>query len=134
MDCILKPGQENSCTPLVACVGETGVYFTGRAFGWGESGTLSGTTNAGYKCKGTWMHRNFFGAGQANLTCSNGLQAVVFYTSVDPETGTVVGHGYTNDRQKISAWSGHKIRQFIVNSAGDVDAKLMCGLVEIPLS
>ncbi len=132
--CVTREGQQDSCSPLVACIGDAGTYFTGRAFGWGEGGTLSGTTNAGYACKGTWISQNIFGAGQANLTCSNGLQVVVFYTSIDPRTGTVIGHGSTTDHQQVDAWSGQQIKQFLINETGDVDARLMCGKTEIPIS
>jgi hypothetical protein len=132
--CTINPGQSDSCTPLVACIGETGTWFAGRAYGWGDDGTLSGETNAGFTCTGVWQRKNMPGLGQGSLTCSNGLQAVVLYTSIDPPTGTVTGYGQTSDGQQIRAWSGHEIRQFLVNETGDVNARLMCGTVEIPLS
>ena len=56
-------GDDSNCVRVVACIGDQGVWFNGRAFGRGE-GTFSGTTSTGLMCGGTWMSRNAFGLGQ----------------------------------------------------------------------
>lgn len=133
MDCKIKRGSDESCAPLVACIGVNSVYFTGRALGW-DSGLVTGTSNAGFSCIGTWKYQNMFGLGQARLACKNGMQGIVYFTAIDNLTGTVTGHGATSDGQPIRVWSGHNIQQFLAGETGDVNARLMCGHVEIPLS
>jgi hypothetical protein len=49
-------------------------------------------------------------------------------------SGTVKGYGFTNHGVSIRAWSGHYIQDFLDEKSGQVDNKLMCGEVEIPLS
>jgi len=41
---------------------------------------------------------------------------------------------FTNHGVSIRAWSGHYIQDFLDGQSGQVDNKLMCGEVEIPLS
>lgn len=133
MGCKTTVGSPSSCSPLVACIGTSNTYFTGRAVGW-NTGTLTGTTNAGFSCKGAWVARNAVGLGQAKIECGNGLKGVAYFTYIDGDTGTVIGHGTTSDGQSIRLWSGQKIQQFLATKTGDVNARLMCGSVEIPLS
>ena len=52
--------DDANCVRVVACIGDEGVWFNGRAFGRGER-TFSGTTSTGLMCEGTWMSRNAFG-------------------------------------------------------------------------
>ncbi len=84
--------DDANCVRVVACIGDEGVWFNGRAFGRGE-GTFSGTTSMGLMCKGTWMSRNAFGLGQADVMCEDGRKGRVFYTYQDEYTGTAVGQG-----------------------------------------
>lgn len=133
MSCKTTVGDTASCSPLVACIGSSNMYFTGQAHGW-DTGTLIGTTNAGFACTGTWKARNALGLGQAEIGCSNGLRAIAYFTYIDGDTGTVIGHGTTSDGQAIQLWSGQQIQQFLINETGDINARLMCGNAEIPLS
>ena len=73
----LMTGDDSNCVRVVACIGDQGVWFNGRAFGRGE-GTFSGTTSTGLMCGGTWMSRNAFGLGQGDITCENGQKGRVF--------------------------------------------------------
>ena len=84
--------DDANCVRVVACIGDEGVWFNGRAFGRGE-GTFSGTTSTGLMCEGTWMSRNAFGLGQADVMCEYGRKGRVFYTYQDEYTGTAVGQG-----------------------------------------
>ena len=43
--------DDANCVRVVACIGDKGVWFNGRAFGRGE-GTFSGTTSTGLMCEG----------------------------------------------------------------------------------
>ena len=66
--------DDANCVRVVACIGDEGVWFNGRAFGRGE-GTFSGTTSTGLMCEGTWISRN---AWTRLMSCVR-----VFYTYQD---------------------------------------------------
>ena len=99
-----------------------------------DKGTLAGAINFGSICTGTWVSRNFFGTGQADLECANGHWVKVIFHYRDDVSGTVNGFGFTNHGVSTCAWSGHYIQDFHDEKSGQVDNKLMCGEVEIPLS
>ncbi|WP_347823928.1 hypothetical protein [uncultured Planktomarina sp.] len=61
-NCFDIPDSRDSCSPLLACFGNSGKYFAGRALGRDE-GTLAGVINFGAICTGTWVSRNFIGTG-----------------------------------------------------------------------
>lgn len=131
--CLDIPGSMRSCSPLVGCLGNSGTYFTGRAFGR-DTGSLAVDTNAGATCAGTWVGRNAFGTGQADFTCDDGQSGKVIFHYQDGNTGTVKGFGITNRGTRIKAWSGHYIQDFINAENGALNTRLMCGEIEIPLS
>lgn len=131
--CQIRYGKADSCAPLVACVGTSGIYFAGRALGW-NTGTFAGRTNAGFNCSGQWKHRNAIGLGQAVFECDNGLTGIGYFTSLDGPTGTAIGRGMLSDGRPFRMWSGHQIRQFLINESGDVNARLMCADVPVPIS
>jgi hypothetical protein len=131
-NCIDIPDSRDSCSPLLACFGNSGEYFAGRALGRDE-GTLAGVTNFGAISTGTWVSRNFIGTGEANFECDNGHWGKVIFHYRDGVSGTVKGFGFTNHGVSIRAWSGHYIQDFLDGQSGQVDNKLMCGEVEIPL-
>jgi hypothetical protein len=126
-------GDRDACSPVVACFESYGVHFTGRAIGWNE-GTLAGKTSAGAVCTGNWMSRNALGLGQAIFACDDGTTGTAFFTYQDSLTGTATGHGLTDRLGRIRVWSGHNIRQFVINDTGTVDPLLMCGDLAIPIS
>ena len=130
--CLVKPGQMDSCVPIVACLIGEDVYFVGQALGW-NSGTFAGRTNAGFSCYGTWTARNIANVGQAELECDNGRTGGALFVSQDNMTGTATGHGTMSNGTGLQMWSGRNIQQFIINQTGNVNARLMCGEVEIPL-
>ena len=133
LTCDLIPGSLSSCSPLIACIPEAGIYFTGRALGWGD-GTFAGETNAGFGCTGSWMTRNFLGLGQAVFECDNDLTGAAYFTYQDNATGTVTGSGAMSNGLSVQVWSGHNVRQFLINEQGDVDAQLICGDLPVPIS
>ena len=132
-NCVDIPDSRDSCSPLLACFGNSGEYFAGRALGR-DKGTLAGVTNFGAICTGSWVSRNFIGTGEANFECDNGHWGKVIFHYRDDESGTVKGFGLTNHGVSIRAWSGHYIQDFLDEQSGQVNNKLMCGEVEIPLS
>ena len=46
--CTMKADDAN-CVRVVACIGDEGIWFNGRAFGRGK-GTFSGATSTGQMC------------------------------------------------------------------------------------
>jgi hypothetical protein len=126
-------GDRDACSPIVACFESYGVYFTGRAIGWNE-GTLAGKTSDGAVCTGNWMSRNALGLGQATFACDDGTMGTAFFTYQDSLTGTATGHGLTDRLGRVRVWSGHNIRQFVINETGAIDPLLMCGDHAIPIS
>ncbi|WP_299966446.1 hypothetical protein [uncultured Roseobacter sp.] len=133
MDCAAEPGSPSSCVPMVGCIGNDGDYFTGRALGWNE-GTLDGQTRAGVICVGGWEISALTGEGHAAFECDDGTAGVATMQYQDMQTGTATGRGYTADGKLLEIWSGHNIRQFLMDREGSVDGKLTCGDQVIPVS
>lgn len=122
--CPMTSDRQN-CVRVLACIGDEGVWFNGRAFGRGE-GTFSGTTSDGQQCAGTWVSRNFFGLGQADVTCENGQTGRVLYTYQDEHTGTAVGQGSMHSGEKIKIWSGTNVLEYLRGDTGERIAYLPC--------
>lgn len=131
-ECIRAEGQPANCTPLVACIPESGIFLTGRAFGW-HQGSLAGETNAGFACFGQWTADGPFGAGRVDLQCENGQTGIVLFTYQDGPTGATTGFGKMSNGHRIQGWSGQNIQQFLINESGDVDAQLLCGGFVVPI-
>lgn len=123
--CTLKSGSAENCVPVVGCLGGTGVYFTGRAFGWGSGGIAIETSHQ-LTCHGTWTSRGPMGFGQAEFACDDGRTGAGLYTSQDGATGTATGFGKLSDGKHLRVWSGHNIDQFMTNQNGDVNTGLEC--------
>ena len=130
--CRLTDDSDN-CNRVVACVGDQGRWFNGRAFGRGE-GTFAGTINDGVTCDGTWMSRNWLGLGQADVTCSDGMSGRVYYTYQDPYTGTAIGKGRTTDGTVLQMWSGLNVLAYLRGDSGEPVANLPCPNGDIPMS
>ena len=113
------PDSRHSCSPLLACLGNSDEYFAGRALDRDE-GALAGATNLGVVCKGNWVFHSFIRTVKASFECENG------------HWGNVIFHYH--DDVSVRAWSRHYIQDFLDEKSGQVDNKLMCGEVEIPLS
>ena len=118
-------GDDSNCVRVVACIGDQGVWFNGRAFGRGE-GTFSGTTSTGLMCGGTWMSRNAFGLGQGDIICENGQKGRVFYTYQDESKGTAVGQGAMYSGERIKIWSGTNVLVYLRGDTGELVAYLPC--------
>lgn len=131
-DCVLLPDSPDSCSPIVACMPGEGTYLVGRAVGWDE-GTLSGVTNTGVSCVGTWRVTGL-GVGLARFACDDGVSGRLAYTYQDGETGTASGRGLITGFGRVEAWSGHNIRQFLDHSGRRIDGELMCGETPMLLS
>ena len=130
--CPLTEDQSN-CVRILACIGEEGRWFHGRAFGRGE-GTLAGVINDGPQCQGTWTSRNLFGTGQADVTCDDGMEVTVIYFYQDEFTGTAQGQGITNRNEPVQAWSGENVLSYFRDGKPTAEARLRCGEFDIPIS
>ncbi|MGA0827158.1 MAG: hypothetical protein ACO3PW_07395 [Gemmobacter sp.] len=129
-DCLLREGQGDSCTPVVACLEPTGIWFSGRATGWNQ-GEVSGVLSSGARCGGTWTGRNLIGLGQAEISCDDGRRVVVFFTYLDSRTGTALGHGLSDRAERVRSWSGHAIPDHVDPERGRGP---ICEGAEIPIS
>ena len=121
-----------NCVRILACLGEDGRWFHGRAYGRGD-GTLSGAANDGVACAGTWVSQNAEGQGQADVTCADGLQVTVLYDYQDVHTGTAVGQGIANTGDLVMVWSGDHVLTFFQNGTVEAEAMMRCGDHMIPL-
>jgi hypothetical protein len=117
--------NDANCVRVVACIGNEGAWFNGRAFGRGE-GTFSGTTSTDLMCERTWMSCNAFGLGQADVMCEDGSKGRVFYTYQDEYTGTAVGQGAMHSGEKIKIWSGTNVLEYLRGDTGEHIAYLPC--------
>lgn len=117
--------DQNSCSRVLACVGDQGRWFHGRAFGRG-SGTVTGRMNDGTACEGSWTQRGFMGFGQATVSCEDGSEVGVLYTYQDEWTGTVTGRGQTADGEAVQVWSGQNVLEYFDNQTGVVPGTLPC--------
>lgn len=130
------PDGTQYCAPVVGCFDDSrNVTFIGRATGTGAAdGPILGRTNEGVICEGHWVSDRELGFGRATFSCEDGRKGHATYTSVDPPTGTTFGSGLTEDGVQIRVWSGRAIDQFVMNKDGDLDMRLMCSGIPIPIS
>ncbi len=132
-DCVSRPYESDSCSPVVACMPGDGVYLVGRAIGWNE-GTLAGMTNTGVACTGTWRVGQTLRLGHARFSCDDGLSGQMIYYYQDNETGTARGTGFVSGFGRIRAWSGQNIVEFLDASGQRVEGDVMCGETPMLLS
>lgn len=132
LPCEVTP-DNTSCSRIFACLGDQGRWFQGRAIGRGH-GAFDGTTDDGVACHGVWTNQNDQGAGQADLTCDDGLTGTVTYTLQDGYTGTGIGSGTTNTGEIIDAWTGEHVLEFFRRNSPSAEALLHCGTQSIPIS
>lgn len=118
---------------ILACIGDQGRWLYGRALGRGQ-GSLTGQISDGATCQGEWTSRNVLGLGQADVTCSDGMQVTVIYFYQDEYTGTARGQGISNRGDKVLAWSGAHVLDYFRNGRPDGTAALRCGEHDIPIS
>ncbi len=114
--CPLTADQDN-CVRILACIGDHGRWFHGRAFGRG-SGDLIGEMSDGVTCTGDWTSRNPMGLGQADVACDDGTTGTVLYTYQDHWTGTTTGLGSLSNGSRIEAWSGLNVLDYLDSQTG----------------
>lgn len=124
-------GDQSNCSRILACIGSDR-WFEGRGIGRGN-GTLAGTMSDGTTCTGTWTARNWFGAGQADVICDDGMSVTVLYTYQDEWTGTAVGGGEANTGDWVQAWSGNNVLDYLEAETGRIKS-LPCSFGDIPVS
>ncbi|WP_420585694.1 hypothetical protein [Ruegeria sp.] len=132
-DCVPDPSKGANCVPILACLGQDGVYFTGRAVGW-NSGTFAGQSSAAFACFGEWLSQGSFGLGEAKITCDNALTGRAFFTYQHPETGTATGLGFLSNGEPFRVWTGFNVEQFLLNEYGDINTADMCKAASKPIS
>ncbi|MDR7125813.1 hypothetical protein [Pseudotabrizicola sp. 4114] len=123
----------SNCVRILACIGEQGRWFHGRALGRGE-GTLAGVMNDGVQCVGDWTSRNAFGTGQASVSCDDGMSATVIYFYQDEYTGTALGKGISNREEVVQSWSGLHVLDYFRDGNPSAEAVMKCGSHDIPVS
>lgn len=126
-------GDQQNCVRVLACIGDKGRWFHGRALGRG-SGTLAGVTDDGVSCAGTWTARNVMGLGQADVACDDGMTVRVIYFYQDEWTGTAIGRGISATGEVVKSWSGTHVLDYFRNGAPVGEARLRCGEQDIPIS
>jgi hypothetical protein len=104
-------GGPDSCSRVLACIGEDGVWFDGRSVGW-NSGTLAGELNDGTICTGSWAYTGP-NVAEAHATCDHGLEIAVVAVAQDPPTGTTIAEGFTSDGRRVVAWTGNNVLEFL---------------------
>lgn len=130
--CRNVPYSQNNCVRVLACIGDFGLTFDGRARGW-DQGTVSGAISDGTKCQGTWDSDGPLGAGISKMTCEDGTTLGILYYSQDSITGTVTGKGADNKGRTIQVWSGQNVLQFLTPD-GAYGPALPCVQGDIPIS
>jgi len=128
--CENVPFDTANCVRVLACVGDSGLYFDGQAHGW-DTGTVSGALSDGTACSGTWDSTGL--PGTSEMTCDDGTQIGVVYTTIDNTTGTVIGGGSDSQGRRIEGWTGTKVLEYLTPD-GRVDAELPCGPAPILIS
>lgn len=126
------PYSAQNCVPVLACVGDQGLFFEGRAFGWGE-GRVSGFISDDTFCEGTWAANGPSEPGTSALNCTDGTDIDVLYYTQDNATGTVVGEGEDSRGREILAWTGENVKQFLTGPDAFGPA-LPCVQGDIPIS
>lgn len=115
-------GGPDSCVKVLACIGDRGRWFEGRAIGSG-SGILQGRTSDGVTCSGTWTIEPS-GLGRTEAACENGTTAELIAEYQDHRTGTAIGEGVTSEGEKILSFSGRNVVEFLTDDGVSV---LPCG-------
>lgn len=128
--CLPIPNSPDSCVRVLACIGDSGLYFNGHALGW-DTGPVVGKTSAGEFCEGTW--KSGWITGTAHLTCTDGLTVDVLYYKQDNDTGTVTGSGTDSLGRSVITWTGENVLKFLTEK-GRPGPELPCGPTPIPIS
>lgn len=128
--CLTTGGRDN-CAPLLACIGNEGRWFRGRATGWNR-GRLAGRISDGAACEGAWVARNRLGLGQADVAWDDGMRVTVYFYYQDSLTGTALGRGVSNRGAQVRSFSGRHVLDYLT-ADGQPRAVLPCGADGIEL-
>ncbi|MEL6959442.1 MAG: hypothetical protein AAGL89_10870 [Pseudomonadota bacterium] len=129
--CQNLPFSQSNCVQVLACIGEDGLWFDGKARGW-DQGTVTGMRSDDVLCKGTWNSNGPMGTGIGEMTCQDGTDVNVIYYNQDNITGTVIGRGFDSDGRQIQIWSGENVLQFLT-APGAFGPALPCVFGDIPV-
>lgn len=124
--------RADNCSRVLACVGEEGLWFDGRADGW-DQGALSGRLSDGRSCHGDWGYDWLGLTAAVRFACEGGLTGRARFTAQHPETGTGIGRGATNEGDEIRAWAGENVLRFLTPE-GERRASLPCEAGAVPIS
>ena len=122
-------GRSDNCVRVLACIGDRGLWFDGRAIGWNH-GTIAGMLSDGSVCTGSWAYDSAV-SSETYVTCDNDIDAAVFAVAQDPTTGTAIGEGMTSDGRRVTAWSGRYVLDFLRGDDGT--PQLPCTDAQIPI-
>ena len=124
--------RSDNCSRVLACVGEDGLWFDGRADGWNR-GTVTGRLSDGTACAGTWRYDALGWAASVRFACEDGRNGRARYAAQDPETGTGIGRGRMDDGATLHAWTGRNVLDYLTPE-GERRALLPCEGGAIPIS
>ncbi|MGR3514226.1 MAG: hypothetical protein ACU0GG_15810 [Paracoccaceae bacterium] len=125
------PARMN-CSPLVACIEETGEYFRGASFGQ-DAGPFRADSVTGAVCTGTWQ-RTLLGIGIAEFTCDDGRLGSSVFNWFEPESGTAVGHGTFVDGAVARFWAGNNLERYFDEIDPEERQRMSCNPVDMLLS
>lgn len=129
--CQNVPFNAANCVQVLACIGDEGLWFDGRARGW-DQGTVSGARSDDVLCKGTWDSNGPLGTGVGQMSCQDGVSVDVIYYNQDNITGTVIGRGLDSEGRVVQIWSGENVLQFLT-APGAFGPALPCVFGDIPV-
>ncbi len=128
--CAHMPEGGQTCVRVLACIGDSGLYFDGQARGE-NVGIILGRTSTGLQCSGHWSTEHADGRGYARLKCAGGFRFYLTFYDQDPQTGTTISAGSDSEGRTIRAWSGKNVLHFL--AAGEDMPSLKCGNRMVPL-
>ena len=118
--------SDDWCVPLLACFGEGGLWFKGQAYGR-RSGQVTGQLSNGASCVGQWSSSVNNREGGIQVQCEDGRSAQLAFDYADPSSGTAIAKGSSNRGEKITAWSGRFLPDYLRDVLGMPENKLVCG-------
>ncbi len=124
--------DKNYCTPFMGCIDTNSILFIGFTFGKAK-GKLVARTNTDATCVGTWR-RTALGLGKAKFKCDDGRSGRVTYSTLHRTSGTAIGRGRTNKREKVDVWAGHRILEYFARDESIKEGVATCGTAIIPSS